>query len=147
MGNICRSPAGECVFRHFAEKAGVTERVETDSAGTIGFHSGNSPDSRMQAAGRKRGYSIEGAARQIRSKDFDEFDLIVTMDRDNFENVKAIAPGNETRATVREFCTFCTEHSDIEVPDPYYGGAAGFDHVLDLMEDGCRAILDIALRS
>ena len=147
MGNICRSPAGECIFRSFVEEAGLEESIEIDSAGTIGFHEGNPPDSRMKATGKRRGYSIVGAARQIKPADFAAFDLIVTMDNENYHNVMRIKPSGETRATVKPFCEFCTEHSEEEVPDPYYGGAAGFEHVIDLLEDGCRSILAHAQNS
>ncbi|MGB0372938.1 MAG: low molecular weight protein-tyrosine-phosphatase [Opitutales bacterium] len=145
MGNICRSPAGECIFRHIVESEGHSDTIEIDSAGTIGFHTGNSPDSRMRSAGAKRGYRIEGAARQLAEDDFQKFDLIVTMDDANFENASAIAPQGESRASLRKFCDFCEHHSDQEVPDPYYGGQSGFEHVLDLMEDGCRGILKYTL--
>lgn len=141
MGNICRSPAAECVFRTMAEE--FTDKIEVDvgSAGTINFHEGNSPDKRMQSAGAKRGYSISGAARQIVENDFFEFDLIVPMDASNLSYVNQIAPTKPHRAEVKLFCDFCTDRSESEVPDPYYGGQDGFDLVLDILENGCKEIL------
>ena len=141
MGNICRSPAAECVFRNFVEKSEIHRSIECDSAGTIDFHTGNAPDSRMRSAGNKRGYTIKDAARQVQHEDFEQFDLIITMDDKNFHNVQRMAPNSEYRATVRKFCDYISNFPDTEVPDPYYGGAAGFEHVLDLLEDGCGTIL------
>ena len=147
MGNICRSPAAECVFRHYVDEAGLSDKVEIDSAGTIGFHAGNPPDSRMQAAGKKRGYTIQGAARQIQTEDFHSFDLIITMDDENFRNISKSAPIGESRALLQRFCDFVPSRADTEVPDPYYGGQAGFDYVLDLLESGNEAVLDFIRKS
>lgn len=144
MGNICRSPAGECVFRSLIDSNGYSGFIETDSAGTINFHEGNQPDSRMQATAANRGYNIQGAARQIKKEDFEAFDLIITMDDENFHKVSRIQPAGRTRASVHKFCEFCTEHDDSEVPDPYYGGQAGFEKVLDMMEDGCANLISFA---
>ncbi|MEM0895258.1 MAG: low molecular weight protein-tyrosine-phosphatase [Verrucomicrobiota bacterium] len=141
MGNICRSPAGECVLRATAQAEGMGERIECDSAGTIGYHAGNSPDARMRKAAKARGISVEGAARQFHAGDFSDFDLILTMDDDNFADIERGRGGQDGKAVVRRFCEFVTEHEAEEVPDPYYGGAAGFEHVLDLLEDGCAEIV------
>lgn len=143
MGNICRSPAGECLFAHLVEESGHSEKIKIDSAGTINFHAGNAPDKRMQLAGKARGYTIQGAARQIQTSDFNAFDLIITMDQSNHQNVLNLRPEGDTRAEIKAFCEFCSKHPNItEVPDPYYGGAEGFETVLDLLEDGCAGILD-----
>ncbi|QQL44475.1 low molecular weight protein-tyrosine-phosphatase [Sulfuriroseicoccus oceanibius] len=139
MGNICRSPAAECMMRHLAIKAGQGESILCDSAGTIGYHSGAAPDPRMRAAGRQRGLAIEGSARQISRDDFDRFDLILVMDKENLRNVTKLAQDHQT--PVRLLCDFTTHHDDIEVPDPYYGGDAGFEHVLDLVTDACAGLL------
>jgi len=141
MGNICRSPAGENVFRHLAAARGLEQDYFVDSAGTIGYHVGEPPDSRMSAAGEKRGIVFTGHSRQFRIEDFQEFDLIVTMDESNRQGVLQLALGPEAEAKVRPFCSFVTRHPDQEVPDPYYGGEDGFEHVMDLMEDGCEGIL------
>jgi len=140
MGNICRSPAAECMMRQLVAEAGLGGAIECDSAGTIGYHSGSAPDARMRAAGRQRGLRIDGAARQITRDDFERFDLILVMDRENLRNVTRLAPGHPT--PVRLLCDFATHHTDTEVPDPYYGGESGFHHVLDLVADACHGLLD-----
>jgi protein-tyrosine phosphatase len=141
MGNICRSPAAECVMRQLVERDGLEGRVVCDSAGTIDMHTGNTPDDRMQAAGARRGIRIDGAARPVERRDLDSFDLILTMDDENYEDVLAIGGGRVADGRVRRFCDFCREHDDAHVPDPYYGGEDGFEHVLDLLEDGSKQLL------
>ena len=142
MGNICRSPAGEGVMRAFVTKAGLAARVEIASAGTIGMHAGELPDPRMRAAASRRGYELISRARKFIAADFDAFDLILTMDEDNRRNVLALAKTDEQRSRVRAFCDFCVQYDDESVPDPYYGGPQGFEHVLDLLEDGCRGVVE-----
>lgn len=141
MGNICRSPAGECVLRHIAAD---DTRIECDSAGTIGYHAGDAPDRRMTAAAAKRGIKLTGRARQIQATDLDSFDLILTMDEENYLNVRSLATCEQQSRKIRRFCEFCQDHDETEVPDPYYGGGAGFERVLDLLEDGCQHILEFA---
>lgn len=141
MGNICRSPAAENVMRQQLLAAGLEKQIELDSAGTIGLHTGNPPDSRMTAAARNRGIEMTGRARQIRRADLEEFDLVLVADRENLADVENLASTVECPCPVRLFCDFCTEHDHEEVPDPYYGGAAGFELVLDLLEDGCAGII------
>jgi protein-tyrosine phosphatase len=132
MGNICRSPTAEAVFRDLAAAAGIEVRV--DSAGTGGWHAGEPPDRRARDAAAKRGYQLTGAARQVRRSDFVEYDLIVAMDADNLADLLALAPPG-TRSKVR----LLVPHG---VPDPYYGGPQGFDRVIDIVERGCRELLD-----
>ncbi len=144
MGNICRSPAGECVMRHVADKAGASELFELDSAGTIDMHTGNPPDKRMRATAKARGIVIDGAARQIKPEDLDAFDLILTMDSENRAYVDRLKEKHGGRAEVRQFCELCREHDLADVPDPYYGGQDGFELVIDLLEDGCAALLEEA---
>ncbi|MFA6288268.1 MAG: low molecular weight protein-tyrosine-phosphatase [Opitutaceae bacterium] len=141
MGNICRSPAGEGVMRALAAKAGIADRVEIASAGTIGLHAGELPDARMRAAAARRGYELKSRARQITRADLDRYDLILAMDEENLRNVLALAATDEQRARVFRFVDFCGKHADSSVPDPYYGGDEGFEHVLDLLEDGCGGLL------
>jgi protein-tyrosine phosphatase len=141
MGNICRSPAGENVLRHLVKSRGLESRYKIDSAGTMGYHIGEPPDPRMAEAARKRGIGFSGRARQFCATDFRDFDLIVTMDESNRRGVLQLALDSADVVKVRPFCSFVTRHSDKEVPDPYYGGPDGFDHVMDLMEDGCEGIL------
>jgi protein-tyrosine phosphatase len=140
MGNICRSPAGENVMRQVLMQAGLAEHVLCDSAGIIDYHAGNPPDARMRAAGQRRGLPMTGIARQVTRHDLDRFDLILAMDYDNHSGLLKLATANN-RHKIRMFCSYLTQHTDREVPDPYYGGAEGFEYVLDLLEDGCAGIL------
>jgi protein-tyrosine phosphatase len=139
MGNICRSPAAEGVLRHLVAEAGLEERVEVDSAGTISYHSGDPPDRRMRRAASARGYRLEGAARQVTTADFEAFDRIVAMDSDNHRELLALRPSSG--AAVRLFSDYLPGGQPVDVPDPYYGGAGGFDRVLDLLEAGCPRLL------
>jgi protein-tyrosine phosphatase len=148
LGNICRSPTGEGVFRALVERRGLSDRVEIDSAGTIGYHTGNPADARMSAAAAQRGYDLTSRARQVQPDDFDRFDLIVAMDRANYDDLVELRP--DRRERVRMLGSFLHQPSNTnvgaasgpDVPDPYYGGAAGFEEVLDLIESACPAILD-----
>ena len=140
-GNICRSPAAENVFRHYLAKSDLDGSVVCDSAGTIREHEGNPPDRRMTETARRRGIELTGAARKIVPADLQEFDLILAMDWHNLDEIQWLTERHPTTAIVKLFCEYCTEHDEEEVPDPYYGGQAGFDRVLDLLEDGCRNLL------
>jgi protein-tyrosine phosphatase len=142
MGNICRSPAGDNVFRHYVGEAGLADSITCDSAGTLDYHTGNPPDHRMSAALQHRGIPIQGQARHFTRSDFQNFDLILTMDDDNLRDILALAKTPEEETKVKRFTDFCTEHDLHEVPDPYYGGDAGFELVADLMEDGCAGLLE-----
>jgi protein-tyrosine phosphatase len=141
MGNICRSPAAEGTFRQLLKQEGVERHIECDSAGTIDYHTGASPDARMRSAARERGVTIAGSARQIAVEDLARFDLILCMDGDNLEHVEQLAAGGKHRARIRLFCEFVNDSDAREVPDPYYGGSQGFDEVMDLLEDGCANLL------
>lgn len=140
MGNICRSPAGENVMRKLLGEAGLGDRIRCDSAGTIGYHKGSPPDRRMSDAGRRRGLPMTGSARQVTANDLERFDLVLAMDEDNFAELARLATDGN-RHKIRKFCDYCVGHDDTFVPDPYYGGDEGFEHVLDLLEDGCAQIL------
>jgi protein-tyrosine phosphatase len=147
MGNICRSPTAEGVMRRLLEEEGLADRVEVESAGTGGWHAGEPPDERATLAARRRGVTLEGAARQVRPADFRDFDLLIAMDRANLRELLALAPDEEAAEKVRLLREFDPASSgDLDVPDPYYGGDAGFEHVLDLVEAACRGLLD-ALRA
>ncbi len=141
MGNICRSPTADGVFRHMVATQGLQDRVTVDSAGTHSYHTGSPPDERSVAHAAKRGYDLSDLrARQIVSGDFDKFDLILVMDYDNLALVKSICPcGQESK--VRRLTEFCLTIDSPVVPDPYYGGADGFNQVLDLVEDACNGLL------
>lgn len=145
MGNICRSPAGEGVFRALVEERGLSDRIAIDSAGTISYHAGDPPDGRMRAAGKRRGYDFRGSARGVRAEDLEAFDWIVAMDRRNLRDLEALRDGAPTRGRIVMFTDYCMEHADRDVPDPYYGGDRGFEHVLDLLEDGCSHLLEAVL--
>ena len=141
MGNICRSPTAEGVFRHHAERAGMHDKLVVDSAGTHAYHVGEPADQRARAAAERRGISLEGiSARRVSSGDFEQFDYIIAMDEDNLARLQDEAP-EEHRHKIRLFLEFATV-SESEVPDPYYGGAAGFERVLDLVEDASRGLLE-----
>jgi protein-tyrosine phosphatase len=142
MGNICRSPASEIIFRQLVADAGRGEEIEIDSAGTLGFHQGDPPDARMAATLRDHGYTVAGRARQIRAADLAAFDLIVTMDEDNLAAVRSLDREGRFHAKIRPLVEFCREHRTARVPDPYYGGQQGFELVVKLLEDGCAGILD-----
>ena len=139
MGNICRSPTAEGIFRKLVSDAGRDSQFQVDSAGTIGYHAGSMADRRMRSAAQGRGYLLESRARRIEFADFDHFDLIVTMDDENFREVQEMHPG--TGALVVRMCDYCEEHDETEVPDPYYGGEAGFHTVIDILEDACGNFL------
>lgn len=143
LGNICRSPAAEEVARSIAAERGLDSEFRFDSAGTYGGHSGQLPDSRMRAHARRRGYDLTHRARRISTSDFFDFDLIVTMDDSNFDDVRELAPSPETEAKVVRITDFVRQHPWATcVPDPYYEGAEGFENVLDLLEDACNGLID-----
>lgn len=141
LGNICRSPAAEIIFRQQTTAAGLADGFHIDSAGTIGHHEGSPPDSRMSEALHRRGFPVTGRARKIRREDLRNFDLVVTMDESNLADVRSLDPDGRYHDKIRPFVSFCRHHNDPRVPDPYYGGQRGFDHVITLLEDGCAGIL------
>lgn len=143
LGNICRSPTAEGVFRSLVEEAGLADRIAIDSAGTGGWHEGDPPDRRARAAAHARGIVVGGRARPFHPDDFDRFDYVVAMDAENLAELSARAPNDEARARLSLLRDFDPEApSGAEVPDPYYGGPDGFDRVLDLCLASCRALLD-----
>lgn len=142
LGNICRSPAAEIIFRKMVDDAGRTAEFEIDSAGTIGHHHGAPPDHRMAAALTSKGFTISGNARQIQAEDLERFDLVVTMDESNLADVRSLDTAGKFPEKIRPLVSFCKSHDDLRVPDPYYGGQRGFDHVIALLGDGCAGILE-----
>lgn len=145
MGNICRSPTAEAVFRRMVEEAGATERFDVDSAGTHAYHIGNPPDERSMRAAKRRGYDMTALrARQVGREDFMKFDHILAMDMDNLSILKRIA-GPEHEGKARLFMEFSDEYQEKEVPDPYYGGAQGFEIVLDRIESASNGLLQAIL--
>jgi protein-tyrosine phosphatase len=137
LGNICRSPTAEGVMRRLVIEEGLEDEIEIDSAGTGGWHVGAPPDQRATEAASRRGTTLEGAARRFDPQtDFDRFDLILAMDAENKRDLLALAPDDEAAQKVRLFLS-----GDRDVPDPYYGGAGGFEEVLDLVEEAARELL------
>ncbi|MBP0029652.1 low molecular weight protein-tyrosine-phosphatase [Roseofilum sp. Guam] len=142
LGNICRSPSAENIMNHLIAQQGLEEEMVCDSAGTSAYHIGSSPDRRMAAAAAEQGIELKGRARQFKKEDFEEFDLILAMDKDNYRNILYLDEGDRYKDKVRLMCEFCTRHPNIsEVPDPYYGGPEGFNQVIDLLMDACEGLL------
>ena len=143
MGNICRSPTAEGVFRKFVVDAGLDDRIHIDSAGTHAYHSGEGPDHRARAAAERRGFSLEGlSARRVTETDFEDFNYIVAMDEDNLSALLEVAD-EQYHSKVRLLLEFSESMPESEVPDPYYGGSAGFERVLDLVEEASKELLEI----
>ena len=141
MGNICRSPTAHGVLRHMVKEQGLGHVIHVESAGTHNYHPGSAPDSRSQAHAAKRGYELSDLrARQITAEDFDLHDLILVMDWDNLALVQDICPPSAQKK-VRRLTEFCLTSDSPVIPDPYYGGADGFDHVLNLVEDATEGLL------
>lgn len=141
MGNICRSPTVYGVMRQQLRDVGLAHQVRIDSAATHNYHPGEAPDPRSQRHALKRGYDLSDLrARPVTTQDFEDFELILAMDHDNLQHLLAKAPAAH-RHKVKLLAEFFEEHAAPVVPDPYYGGTDGFEHVLDLAEDGCRGLI------
>jgi len=141
MGNICRSPTAEGVLRAKLQAAGFADRVTLDSAGTHDYHVGRPPDARAQRHALARGYDLSALrARQAEPDDFRRFDLLLAMDEANMAGLRAICPPGE-EGRLRLLMSFAGRHDATEVPDPYYGGEAGFERVLDYIEDACDGVI------
>lgn len=142
MGNICRSPMAEGVFRRMLEGTGLTDKIYVDSAGTHSYHIGAPPDPRGQATALRRGIDLRGIrARQVTVADFAEFDYVLAMDRNNFEHLLALCPDRELRRRIQLFMDFAPDLPEREVPDPYYGGPSGFERVMDLVDEAAHGLL------
>jgi protein-tyrosine phosphatase len=140
LGNICRSPTAEVVFRRYVEQAGLEHQIEIDSAGTGDYHIGEPPDERARDAASRRGYDLSALrARQVTRRDFEVFDYLLAMDEENARSLKRLAPHGHAHKVIL-FTDFGTNGARY-VPDPYAGGVQGFEHVLDLVEDAARGLL------
>ncbi len=142
MGNICRSPSAEGVFRKLVEEQQLSSRIEIDSAGTHAYHVGEAPDSRAQATAKSRDIDLSNLrGRRFITEDFIEFDYILAMDKSNYRDMQSLDPG-DGKAQLSLFLDFASRHSEKEVPDPYYGGNQGFERVFTMIEDASEGLLD-----
>jgi protein-tyrosine phosphatase len=144
LGNICRSPLAEGVFRHLAAERGLDGRYQVDSAGTGAWHVGEPPDRRSLAVAHRKGVPLEGRARQVEDRDFEDFHLLIAMDRENLRNLERLrdrSGGGTPLRLLREFDPHADD-GDLEVPDPYYGGPDGFDRVFEMIHRSCDSLLD-----
>ncbi len=142
LGNICRSPAAEGIFNKMIKDDGLSDKVKCDSAGTINSHQGEPADKRMIDHAKERGYQVSGKARQFdRYVDFDEFDYIIGMDKNNCATLKAMDAKKQYQSKLMEMAEFSTNPEIDQIPDPYYGDEDGFDHTLNLLEDACQRLV------
>lgn len=142
LGNICRSPLAEGVFRRLVIERGLTDRIQVDSAGTGAWHVGEPPDRRMRATAESQGVSLEGIrARKVERSDLKTFDYVFAMDRENARDLSYLE-SNDNRGRVELFRTYDPSGGSLDVPDPYYGGADGFREVFEIVDRTCRSILD-----
>lgn len=142
LGNICRSAAAEAVMRQKVEHRGCAGEVCLDSAGILGVHQGEPADARMRRHAEMRGIDVTSISRQVRLSDFDDFDLIVGMDNTNIDDLRDRAMTPEQERKICKMTDFCRAYGNDYVPDPYYGGASGFELVLDLLDDACEGLLE-----
>ncbi len=150
LGNICRSPAAEGILRQMAVNGGVAHRLRIDSAGIGGWHVGDLPDRRMRRHAARHGYELTSRARQFETDDFGRFDLIIGMDNENVADLRRKARTDDDRRKIHCMTEFLTRHpQQLTVPDPYYGGDADFELVVELLEDACAELLrrEIGVRS
>ena len=142
LGNICRSPAAEGIFAAFVQERSLENKYGWDSAGTSAHHQGELADSRMREHAKRRRILLESKSRAFKIDDFDNFDLILTMDNLNHRDIMNLARNDKDKSKIKKMVAYCYRHDDSEVPDPYYGGAEGFEHVLDLLSEGCTNLLN-----
>ena len=141
LGNICRSPAAEGVFKSLVKSRGLSDTILVDSAGTSSYHEGEPADARMREHARKRGYNLGSLARGFVQKDFDDFDFIVVMDHNNYRDVMNQARNDRDGKKVSMMTDFLESGNDSHVPDPYYQNAKGFEQVLDIIENASKGLL------
>jgi protein-tyrosine phosphatase len=142
LGNICRSPSAEAILKKLAKEAGLENKIVVDSAGLLDYHEGELPDPRMRQHASHRGYVLDSPSRPIRTKDFSDFDWIIGMDNQIINALKRQAPNTESLGKIHKMTDFLHDKRYDHVPDPYYGGSAGFELVLDILEDACRGLFE-----
>jgi protein-tyrosine phosphatase len=142
MGNICRSPAAEGALKKLIQTHQLHDKIMCESAGTSGYHVGETPDERMRQHAARRDLVLDSLAQQFQYEHFKKFDYIITMDGSNFKNVMRLDPEGQFKSKVIPMSHLCIECSITDVPDPYYGGGAGFEEVLDIVQDGCLGLLE-----
>ena len=147
LGNICRSPAAQGIFEHYVRENGMADKIEADSAGTYSGHRGELPDRRMRNAALYRGFALTHLARPVSGMDFLDFDLIIAMDDQNYEDLMHLAPSVEATHKIHRMSEFLKVRKMSYIPDPYYMGVEGFSLVLDLLEDGCKNLYDIIVKA
>ena len=142
LGNICRSPGAEAVFNALIKKNGLENELQCDSAGTAAYHVGEPADVRMREIGSRRGYQLTSRARKFDpNRDFEQFHYIIGMDRQNVRDLQGVARNKNERKQISLMTDFCQHKTHDSVPDPYFGGDAGFELVLDILEDACEGLL------
>ena len=142
LGNICRSSSAEEVMRTFINREGLEDKIEVDSAGILSIHQGELPDGRMRMHAYHRGYTLTHRSRPVCTEDFFEFDMLIGMDDRNIQDLKNRAPSPEAEEKIHRMTDYCRMKLVDYVPDPYYGGAQGFETVLDILEDACEGLLE-----
>ena len=147
LGNICRSPSAEAVFKHLVEQKGESKNYLIDSAGTSAYHIGDRADARMRSHAKKRGIELSSISRQFEQEDFDQFDYIVGMDEENMHAMKYLARNKEDLSKLHAMTDFSKKFNYNHVPDPYYGGSDGFELVLDILEDASQGFYDFLIKS
>ncbi|WP_291861616.1 low molecular weight protein-tyrosine-phosphatase [Marinilabilia sp.] len=148
LGNICRSPSAEAVFKGYIEKEGLNDKFFIDSAGITDYHAGAPADARMQRHAIKRGYNLDSISRPVNpATDFREFDMIIGMDNQNMRDLEQLAAGTGAVTKIFKMTDFCSNCPHDEVPDPYYGGNDGFELVLDLLESACGGLLNFLINN
>lgn len=142
LGNICRSSAAQTIMQHLVDEEGLGEAIELDSAGILSYHQGEPADPRMRAHAARRGYNITHLSRPVTADDFRRFDLILGMDDSNIDDLMERCPDVENQRKIGRMTDYCRLKQADHVPDPYYGGAQGFENVLDLLEDACAGLME-----
>lgn len=142
LGNICRSPMAEAVMRKLVKDRGLDTEFELDSAGLISYHEGEGADPRMKSHAYRHGYNITHVSRSVKELDFEVFDLVVCMDDSNWDRLHRLAPTVEAGEKIVRMTDYCRTHVIDHVPDPYYGGAQGFENVIEILEDACEGLLE-----